>query len=126
MNKRSGVWIDHAKAVIFNLTADGAGIHRIASDVESGVRASGEARNKSAQEHEDGRLAGLLNKFYDEVIAVIRDAESILIFGPGEAKLELKRRLENTTLHGTIVGVETVDKMTDSQVVAKVRQRFLH
>jgi hypothetical protein len=31
---------------------------------------------------------------YDEVISVLRNAESILLFGPGEAKGELKRRLE--------------------------------
>jgi hypothetical protein len=48
-----------------------------------------------------------------------------LIFGPGEAKVELKKRLENVDLHGHIVGIETTDKMTDNQIVAKVRQRFI-
>jgi hypothetical protein len=60
------------------------------------------------------------------VISYIRSAESILIFGPGEAKGELKQRLENEKLHGNIVGIETVDKMTDNQIVAKVRQHFLN
>jgi stalled ribosome rescue protein Dom34 len=32
--------------------------------------------------------------FYDAVIACIREADSILIFGPGEAKNELENRLE--------------------------------
>jgi hypothetical protein len=31
-------------------------------------------------------LTGQLNLYYDAVIASIRDAESILIFGPGDAK----------------------------------------
>ena len=53
-----------------------------------------------------------------------RDAESILIFGPGEAKGELKKRLERLNLGEHIAGVETVDKMTDGQIAAKVRQRF--
>ena len=57
-------------------------------------------------------------------IASIRDAESILIFGPGEAKGELKQRLETNNLGGRIVGIETVDKMTDRQIAAKVRQHF--
>ena len=34
-----------------------------------------------------------LNTYYDKVIAYIRDAESILLFGPGEAKGELEKRL---------------------------------
>ena len=60
-----------------------------------------------------------------EVIAHLRDAESILIFGPGEAKGELENVLRVRGLSGRIVGIETVDKMTDRQIAAKVRQRFL-
>jgi hypothetical protein len=57
-------------------------------------------------------------------IACIRDAESILIFGPGEAKVELKERLEGSNLGGRVVGIETAEKMTDRQIAAKVRQHF--
>jgi hypothetical protein len=65
-----------------------------------------------------------LNIYYDAVIASIREAEAILIFGPGEAKGELKKRLKRANLSGHIVGMETVDKMTDHQIAAKVRQHF--
>jgi hypothetical protein len=61
---------------------------------------------------------------YDAVVACIRDAEAILVFGPGEAKGELKKRLKKANLSGRIVGMETVDKMTDHQVASKVRQHF--
>ena len=77
-----------------------------------------------AQDSRPRRVTGYLNIYYDAVIASIRDAESILIFGPGEAKGELKRRLERDNLGGRIVEIETVDKMTDRQIAAKVRQRF--
>jgi len=50
--------------------------------------------------------------------------QSILIFGPGEAKGELKARLTRRNLGGRIVGMETVDKMTDRQIAAKVHQHF--
>jgi stalled ribosome rescue protein Dom34 len=68
---------------------------------------------------------GHLNDYYDEVISYIRDAESILIFGPGEAKGELNKRLEKDNLGGRIIGIETSDKMTDPQIAAKVRDHFL-
>lgn len=58
------------------------------------------------------------------MITAIRDAESILIFGPGEAKSELKEQLEKDRLGGHIVNIETVDKMTNTQIAAKVRQYF--
>jgi hypothetical protein len=67
---------------------------------------------------------GHLNIYYDAVIASIRDAESILIFGPGEAKGELKKRLEKQDLGGRIVGIETTDRMTDRQIASKVRRYF--
>ena len=65
-----------------------------------------------------------MNQYYDEVIAAIRGAESFLLFGPGEAKGELKKRLERDKLGGHIIAVETVDKMTDRQIAAKVREYF--
>lgn len=50
--------------------------------------------------------------------------QGILMFGSGEAKGELKKRLERNDLDGLIVGIETADKMTDRQIAAKVRQHF--
>jgi stalled ribosome rescue protein Dom34 len=125
MEKKVGLWIDHKRAVIFSMSNEGAEVKRISSELESNLRLSSEVQKESAEKHKDKRLTGHLNNYYDEVISYIRKAESILIFGPGEAKRELKKRLENEKLHGNIVGIETVDAMTDNQIVAKVRQRFL-
>jgi hypothetical protein len=66
-----------------------------------------------------------LNSYYDQVISSLRNAGAILIMGPGEAKGELKKRIEITNLEGRIVDVETVDKMTDRQIVAKAREHSL-
>jgi ABC-type branched-subunit amino acid transport system substrate-binding protein len=63
-------------------------------------------------------------KIIAAVIASIRDAEAILIFGPGDAKGELKKRLKRNNLSGRIAGLETVDTMTDRQIAAKVRKYF--
>ena len=52
------------------------------------------------------------------------DAETILIFGPGEAKGELKKRMERDKIGIRIVAMETADKMTEPQIVAKVKQRL--
>jgi hypothetical protein len=125
MKRNVGLWIDHTKAVIFSLADEGAEIKRISSELKNNVQFSGGAQKESAEEHGDKRLTGHLNNYYDEVVEYICDAESILIFGPGEAKNELKKRLESRKLHRKVVGFETADKMTDNQIVVKVRQRFL-
>jgi hypothetical protein len=46
------------------------------------------------------------------------------MFGHGKAKGELKERLERNNVVGRIAVIKTVDKMTDHQIVAKVRQYF--
>jgi hypothetical protein len=120
-----GLWIDHRKAVIAFASGDGGEIKQIESDMEKHVRFSGGAADLTEEDMRDRRFTNQLNKYYDAVIACIRDADSILIFGPGEAKGELQKRLEELSLGGHIVGIETADKMTDRQVAAKVRQHFL-
>jgi hypothetical protein len=132
MRKRVGLWIDHRKAIIVAVTDKGEEIGLIISKVEKQLRRSGdsplrgpyESQKVPASDSRQKTFTGHLNIYYDAVIACIRGAESILIVGPGEAKGELKERLEKKNLGGRIVGIETVDKMTDRQIAAKVRQYF--
>jgi hypothetical protein len=125
MKNNVGLWIDHRKAVIVSITEKVEKTRQITSNMEKHVRFSGGVQETSAEDQRDKRFTGHLNKYYDKVVSCIRDADAILILGPGEAKVELKTRLENETLGGHIIGIETVDKMTDHQIAAKVRERFL-
>ena len=132
MRTKVGLWIDHRKAIVVTITDKGEEIGLIVSTVQKQLRRSGDSPLKGPYEQQkvpadDSRqrtFTGHLNIFYDAVIACIGDAESILIFGPGEAKGELKKRLKRKNRGGRVVGVETVDKMTDRQIAAKVRQHF--
>ena len=127
-----GLWIDHRKAVITVVSDKGEETKVIESDVEkqpgrsAGIRSTTpyESQKVPADDSREQEFTGHLQGYYDEVIAAIRDAESIFIFGPGEAKGELRKRLERDKLGGRIVAVETVDKMTDHQIAAKVREYF--
>jgi hypothetical protein len=133
MKKAAGLWIDHRKAVILVVTDQGEETKLIISKAEKQLRRSGDSPMKGHYEPQqvpasDSRqktYTGHLNIYYDAIIACVREAESILIFGPGEAKGELKKRLERDKLGGRIVGIETVDKMSDHQIAIKVRQYFL-
>jgi len=126
MKKVAGLWIDHRETVIVTIADDGEKTKRLESGMESHTRFSGGSRSEQGggEDQQDRQFTGHLNTYYDEVIAYLRDAESILILGPGEAKDELKKRLASKGLDGRIVGIETVDKMSDRQIAAKVRQHF--
>jgi len=122
MQTTVGLWIDHKKAVIVFVKGKEEEIKLVSANIEkqhrqSGVSTPDDIRHRELTEH--------LNIYYDEVVSCIREAESILIFGPGEAKGELKKRLEKDNLGGHIVGIEPADQMTDPQIVAKVREQFL-
>ena len=133
MKRIAGLWIDHRKALIVVVTDEGEEVKLIVSKVEKQLRRSGDSPLKGsfeslrvpADDSRERKLTGDLGIYYDAVVAGIRDSDSILIFGPGEAKGELKNRLTRDKLGERIVLIEAVDKMTDRQVAAKVRKYFL-
>jgi hypothetical protein len=132
MQTKVGLWIDHRKAVIVAVTDKGEETTLIISKVDKqpgrsdGIRSTApyESQQVPADDSRERKFTGHLNIYYDAVIACIRNADSILIFGPGEAKGELQKRIERNKLSGRIVGIETVDKMTDRVITAKVRKYF--
>ena len=128
MNSNVGLWIDHREAFIVfaaNAADSAEETKRIESGVEKHVRFSGHAASEGgAEDQRDRQFETHLNQYYDEVIAQLNGATSILIFGPGEAKGEFKKRLETKGLSASVVGVEAADKMTDNQIAAKVRAHY--
>ena len=130
MTINAGVWIDHHKAVVLRITDEGEDIRQIISGDDKTAHAAGVARVKSAHTRNDfvaedkleRKAESHLNKYYDEVIVLLKDVDSIFILGPGEAKGELKKRIESKKLKGQIAHVATVDKMTDHEIAEHVRQ----
>jgi hypothetical protein len=132
MKKEIGLWIDHREAIIVTLTDGGEVIKHLVSNSGKHMRYSGSSHSKTpeglkevtAEDQRDRKFGNDLNQFYAEIIASIREADSIQIFGPGEAKGELEKRIEREGLKGHILAIETMDKMTDHQISAKVREHF--
>jgi len=126
MNNNVGVWIDHRKAVIVSIKEKGEEIREIPSDMEKHIRFSGGAQVASAEDQRDRRFTGHLDKYYDKVVSCVRDADSILILGPGEAKGEFEKRLRAESFGARIVGIEAMDKMNYHDLAAKVQKHFLN
>jgi hypothetical protein len=125
MKKGIGLWIDHRKAVVVIVSNEGEEVKEITSNMEKHVRFSGgSSEDGSSEDVRDRQYENHLNSYYDTVIAVIRDGDTIQIYGPGEAKGELEKRLDQEGLKDRILAMETVDKMTDRQVASKVRERL--
>lgn len=134
MEKVLGIWIDHREAIIVSIDREGQSIQLTKSGVEPHPRLHGGSRSSNArgavdtssESRFDERHKYQLHDYYQQIIDMMNDADSILIFGPGEAKTELQKEIQKVSgLSSRIIGIETTDKMTSKQVAAKVRNFYI-
>ena len=119
-----GVWIDHKKAVIVSIAAGHVTARTLESDVGAHPHFSGSQEGGGEKKYEE-RHNLRLEQYYDEVISQIGQPDALLLFGPGEAKRQLEDRLGRSQASSEcIVAVETTDKLTDAQIVAKVKEHY--
>ena len=128
-----GMWIDHKKAVIVSTSGDRVTAKTLESEVGPHARYSGRSGYPTSDGPQEGRgekkyeerYGQHLDRYYDEVISQLGQPEALFIFGPGEAKLQLKERLSRSkALSEEVVDLETTDKLTDPQIVAKVKEHY--
>lgn len=127
MKKEVSLWIDQREAVLVPISDRGDEMVRIYSDIEIDAQFSGCSRSTESQDVENmqnRKFTTNLGRYIDNVIEGIRNADSIWIFEPGEAKDELVKHLEIKNLSQRSMGIETTDKLTDPQITAKIRQYF--
>jgi hypothetical protein len=132
MKKEIGLWIDHHRTYLVTVVDENLATMEIRSNIGKDVRISRPSRAKAvkvateapADDSKERQHGDHLGRYYDGVVSFLRDADSILLFGPGEAKGELKKRLVDEGLGERVVGMKSVDKMTDRQITEKVRSFF--
>jgi hypothetical protein len=128
--KKVGVWIDHHKALITMIDAGQESQRVVEADTDRhpgppGSRRTGlaygpQAANLDRQREE--REKHHTASFYKEVIKTIGKPDELLVMGPAEAKREFAQLVEKSSeLRGVKMKVEAADRMTESQVAAKVR-----
>lgn len=133
MARHVGIWADHERAFIVSIKNHEEKIICLESGVGGHFRLSGGSRSStpygpqevSSERKMDERHRHHLRRYYRRIIHTIRDADRVFIFGPGEARTELKKEIKKSKeLSSRIVGLEPADKMTEKQILAKVRAFF--
>ena len=134
IKKKIGIWVDHKEAFLVSIEGDQTTVERIESNAESHFRPSGGwkaagtsvAQSVSKEQKADERRKHQFHNFYQMVIKKVGKADNIFIFGPGEAKLELAKEIKKIKgQHDRIAAVEASDRLTENQIVAKVKSFFL-
>lgn len=130
MVRNVGVWIDHKHAYL--IWEKEGKMEEIPSNVQPRVNYSGSRRiggtYNPGVDSELGyydRYQHQLREFYEKVIAALSGADAIFLMGPGEAKIELEKMIQkNKELSKRLVEVVPADKMTEGQMMARVREFF--
>jgi hypothetical protein len=134
MKNNTAIWIDHREAVIVSLAGETVTIEHLQSEAESNFKPSGGwksggtsvaqsvVKEKSAEESRMHQY----HAFYRRIISLLERADVIAIFGPGEAKTEFAGEIGKThDLRDKIRAVETCERMTENQFVAKAKAFFI-
>ena len=133
MKKRVGIWIDQRKSIIVSIVEKETVVKTIMSEVEKNITPSGGARSSTPYGPQDvaseqqwlNRRMQQLAGYYKEVIRNAEDAQDIFIFGPGEAKIQLEKEINRRkALLSKVKKIEPADKMTEAQIVAKVKKFY--
>jgi hypothetical protein len=131
MGKKVGVWIDSERAYIISLFDDRHVMETVESNVETRVRYEGETKSYSGRggstvnpsKKKTKRRKHQMDSYLMSVVDKLGSAEGIYIFGPAECKLELQKCLIKRKDKPSVY-MDKAERMTERQMVAKVRDYF--
>lgn len=132
--KKAGIWLDQEKAFIIRV----AGLaeppmEKIESGVESVIRHKGEGKVSARfgqafiddQEKKQHRQKNQRQKYFKEIIEKIQDVDFVYLFGPSDARHELKNEIEKLrSWKGIIAANEPADRLTENEMKKKVINFF--
>jgi hypothetical protein len=133
MKKQTGIWIDKEKAILITLFNGDHVIKNIESDIVTKERDSGESKDftkfgnqfLNSEKKKANKLKQQTDNYLGKVILDIKKSDEVVIFGPAKMKTELEKVIRNNNdVSGKLLEVKTVDKMTENQLVAWVKEYF--
>ncbi|MGE0771309.1 MAG: hypothetical protein AB7K37_06330 [Cyclobacteriaceae bacterium] len=134
MKKQAGVWIDGEHALCVTLTDQEPVVKEIESPIENRVYHDHEGDQGSfmgthhldQQKTWSERKKQQINRYLEAVIAEIKGADELIILGPAELKKHLAKKIENEepSLFQRVKSVESSEKLTRNQLLARVKDFF--
>jgi hypothetical protein len=131
--KAIGIWMDGQEAYVVRLIGDQVEILYVKADVNYHLRKHGEGKQYTRmgnsffadEQKQERKLKGQKMEFFEEVIDLLDPEFELLVFGPGEMNREFVHELkELSAFKATDVHMETTDKLTQNQIVARVKEYF--
>lgn len=129
-----GIWLDKKTAYIVTLkNGDVSVLETVESELEF-FNPRGGSRSKTRwgpqQVVQDSRYLERekhqLKRYFQAIIDKVKDADTMVIFGPGQTTQKLKKEIDNhhPEVAGRIAKVEKANSMSDNQIIAWVRNFY--
>jgi peptide subunit release factor 1 (eRF1) len=119
--RRVAIWIDHREAILAtfvgnHIKAEG----HISSDAGPHTHGGGWSQRRiEAHRYE------MLKHFYEEVVHHLGPVDEILILGPGQAKLELRKHIEHHKgLKGRVRALANAPHLTEAELITQAETLF--
>jgi stalled ribosome rescue protein Dom34 len=119
--KTLGIWMDHSSANLLDLHSK-KNNHTIVSEFTFSTKEEALDKSESLMHNKEQQMQ---EAYYKKIADEVLKYDTVLLFGPTNAKSELHNYL-NQDLHFKDIKIETqaADKMTDNQKEAFVREHF--
>lgn len=130
MDRNVGLWIDHKQAYLIWYKTGKVDV--MPSNIEPPAHYSGGTQlggklnqNGDMELRHNDRYRLKINKFYQQVLSALKDADAIFLMGPGEAKIEFEKAIKkHKAMQKRLRKVETAGKMTQKQMIAHVKKYY--
>jgi len=128
-----GIWLDKEKAHIVTVNNDSITMKTVQSNVEnfrihggSGTRLKGGPQDVVQDSRYLEREKHQLKAYFKEITSEIKDADSIVIFGPAETYEKLNKELRENykAISAKVKLRKKADSMTENQLKALVKDSF--
>ncbi len=117
-----GIWMDHSSAHIMEYSLATMGTKTISSKFTNQEKRHSAYKGENLMHNKEQQLQ---NGYYLQLGDVIRSYDTVLLFGPAEAKTELFNLLRaDHRFEGVKIAVQAADKMTENQQHAYVKSYF--
>jgi hypothetical protein len=131
--KNIGIWIDSKDATIIELGGENTKTKTLHSNLNSRPRFGGETslkpkgRISSASDYKHSpeiHYENEMKKFLNNVLAEVKDADNLYIFGPAETRIKLESTVKRSNKKAHVLKVEPCDKISEAQKIKRVKEFF--
>lgn len=117
-----GIWMDHRSANIMEYKNDAIETNTVDSKFTNKEKSESLGKSENIMHNKEQQKQ---SEFYQNLGAIIRNYDEVLLFGPTDAKVELFNILRADARFEKInIEIEQADKMTENQQHSFVKKHF--